>query len=238
MDIEGLGEKRVIQLVEAGLVTDVGDIYTLEAPALLEIERMGALSVENLLRAIEESKSRPLSRVLVGLGIRHLGPTGSRALARTYGSLAAISAAPVDELAAVDGIGRIIAESVAEFLGSATNATALDKLVGVGLSLVEPGWKAPEAGAVTEADEATAPLAGKSVVVTGTLESHSREEAEEAIVALGGKSPGSVSNKTWAVVVGAEPGAAKLRKAEELGIAIVDGSKFEELLATGEIPAP
>ena len=245
MDIEGLGEKRVVQLVDAGLVADVGDIYALEAPSLIEIERMGALSVENLLRGIESSKSRPLSRVLVGLGIRHLGQAGSRALARTYGSLDAISAASVEQLAAVDGIGQVIAESVVEFLGSATNGAVLDKLRGGGLVLTEPGGGlAPTTGGSTGAGPATGggdgpdqTLAGKSVVVTGTLDSHTREEAEEAILGRGGKSPGSVSKKTWAVVVGVEPGAAKLRRAEELGIPIVDGARFDELLATGEIPA-
>jgi DNA ligase (NAD+) len=239
MDIEGLGEKRVIQLVEAGLVSDVGDIYSLEATSLVEIERMGVLSVENLLGAIESSKSRSLSRVLVGLGIRHLGPTGSRALARTYGTLDAIMAVSVEELAAVDGIGTIIAESVVEFLGTATNAAVLEKLTAAGLALTEPGGAAPSTGASTGvADAPSGTLSGKSVVVTGTLDSHTREEAEEAILERGGKSPGSVSSKTWAVVVGTEPGAAKLTKAEKLGIPIVDGSKFEELLTTGEIPGP
>jgi DNA ligase (NAD+) len=241
MDIEGLGEKRVIQLVEAGLVSDVGDIYSLEATSLVEIERMGVLSVENLLGAIESSKSRPLSRVLVGLGIRHLGPTGSRALARTYGTLDAIMAASVEELAAVDGIGTIIAESVVEFLGTATNAAVLDKLTAAGLSLTESGGGggvSTPTSTGASADATTGTLAGKSVVVTGTLESHTREEAEEAILERGGKSPGSVSAKTWAVVVGTEPGAAKLTKAEKLGIPIVDGSKFLELLTTGEIPGP
>jgi DNA ligase (NAD+) len=241
MDIEGLGEKRVVQLVDAGLVSDVGDIYGLEARALIDIERMGALSVPNLLRAVDDSRSRPLSRVLVGLGIRHLGPTGSRALARTYGTLDAIGGATVEELAAVDGIGNVIAESVVEFLASPTNSAVLDKLRRGGLVLTEPGGGMLVPGAVPSGDDAAgdaaAPLlAGRSVVVTGTLASHSREEAEEAIVSRGGKSPGSVSSKTWAVVVGAEPGAAKLRKADELGVPIVDGSRFEELLATGEIP--
>jgi DNA ligase (NAD+) len=241
MDIEGLGEKRVVQLVEAGLVSDVGDIYSLQAPALIEIERMGALSVENLLGAIEDSKSRLLSRVLVGLGIRHLGPTGSRALARTYGTLDAIAGASVEELAAVDGIGTVIAESVVEFLGATTNRAVLDKLRRAGLALTEPGGGRPaatsEGSAPGDGDVRGEVLAGKSVVVTGTLESHTREEAEEAILERGGKSPGSVSAKTWAVVVGVEPGAAKLRKAEELGIPVVDGAKFEELLTTGEIPS-
>jgi len=240
MDIEGLGEKRVIQLVDAGLVSDVGDIYALESAPLVEIERMGALSVENLLGAIDISKARPLSRVLVGLGIRHLGPTGSRALARTYGTLDAITGASVEDLAAVDGIGNVIAESVVEFLASTTNRAVLDKLTRAGLALTEPGGAAPpapgEPGAGA-APVASATLAGRSVVVTGTLASHTREEAEEAILAAGGKSPGSVSSKTWAVVVGVEPGAAKVRKAEELGIPTVDGSRFEQLLVSGEIPA-
>jgi len=239
MDIEGLGEKRVVQLVDAGLVSDVGDIYGLEAPVLVEIERMGALSVENLLGAIEDSKSRPLSRLLVGLGIRHLGPTGSRALARTYGTLDAITGVSVEELAAVDGIGTVIAESVVEFLASPTNGAVLDKLRRAGLALTEPGGgvaAAAPGGSTDVASGVAGALAGRSVVVTGTLDSHTREEAEEAILRAGGKSPGSVSSKTWAVVVGSEPGAAKLRKAEELEIAIVDGSRFDELLASGEIP--
>ena len=240
MDIEGLGEKRVVQLVEAGLVSDVGDIYALAGPTLIEIERMGELSAENLLGAIESSKAQPLSRVLVGLGVRHLGPTGSRALARTYGTLDAITAASVEELAAVDGIGTVIAESVVEFLGAKTNGAVLDKLKAAGLALTEPGGGQPvgDGGGTPGAGEAASlPLTGRSVVVTGTLESHTREEAEEAILERGGKSPGSVSAKTWAVVVGSEPGAAKLRKAEDLGIPVVDSSRFEELLATGEIPA-
>ncbi|MGH9018173.1 MAG: NAD-dependent DNA ligase LigA, partial [Acidimicrobiales bacterium] len=238
MDIEGLGEKRVVQLVDAGLVSDVGDIYALESGALVEIERMGALSVENLLRGIEESKNRPLSRVLVGLGVRHLGQAGSRALARRYGDLDAIAAATVEELAAVEGIGAVIAESVAEFLAAPANGAVLDKLRHHGLALTEPGGAHPPAtaGGDDAGPGADLPLAGKSIVVTGTLESHSREEAEEAIVALGGRSPGSVSKKTTAVVVGTEPGAAKLKRAEELGVPIVDGSKFTQFLATGEIP--
>jgi DNA ligase (NAD+) len=243
MDIEGLGEKRVVQLVDAGLVADVGDIYALEAPVLVEIERMGELSVENLLRGIENSKSRPLSRVLVALGIRHLGQAGSRALARRFGTLDAITAAPQDELAAVDGIGHVIAASVVDFLASTTNGAVLDKLRHAGLGLTEPG--AGPGGPVADGDGGPAigtlagdTLAGKSVVVTGTIAGYSREEAEEAIVARGGKSPGSVSKKTWAVVVGSEPGTAKLRRAEELGIPVVDGSKFDQLLDTGEIPPP
>jgi DNA ligase (NAD+) len=241
MDIEGLGEKRVQQLVEGGLLSDPGDIYALEAGPLLGIERMGALSVENLLRAVEVSKGRPLSRVLVGLGVRHLGPTGCRALARAYGTLDALTSASVDELAAVEGIGSVIADSVVEFLASPANGAVLDKLKRGGVSLTEPGGGAGPGAEAPPTDaaggcELPQTLAGRSVVVTGTLETHTREEAEEAVLARGGKSPGSVSSKTWAVVEGSDPGAAKLSKARQLGIPVVDGSRFTELLATGEIP--
>jgi DNA ligase (NAD+) len=248
LDIEGLGEKRVIQLVEAGLLSDPGDIYALGSAPLVSLERFGDLSVDNLLGAIEASKGRPLSRLLVGLGVRHLGPTGSRALARAYGSLDALMAArDVAELAAVEGIGPVIADSVVEFLALPANRHVIDKLRAADVALVEPGGRTPGATASGEAagadgpDEAAASalaqtLAGRSVVVTGTVEGYTREGAEEAILARGGKSPGSVSARTWAVVLGTDPGTAKLKKAEELGIPIVDGSRFGELLEGGEIP--
>lgn len=244
MDIEGLGEKRVVQLVEAGLLTDPGDIYGLDPGRLLELERMGELSTDNLLRAIDQSRGRALSRLLVGLGIRHLGPTGSRVLARVKGSLDEIVKSSEQELAALDGIGPVIAESVVEFLSLPANQTVVEKLRSSGVNLTEPGASAP--GVSAEAHGAGAggaagieqTLEGRSVVVTGTLDGYSREEAEEAIIARGGKSPGSVSAKTWAVVVGSEPGTAKLRKAEEIGVPIVDSEHFEELLETGELPGP
>jgi DNA ligase (NAD+) len=253
LDIEGLGEKRVVQLVEAGLLSDPGDIYALRPEALVGLERFGDLSVDNLLAAVEASKSRPLSRLLVGLGIRHLGPTGSRAMARAYGSLDALMDLDVAELAAVDGIGPVIADSVVEFFTSPPNRAVIDRLRAAGVGLVEPGSPAAGVGrgpagaasAPGAAGEQGAPgpggavsptLAGRSVVVTGTLEGYTREEAEEAILARGGKSPGSVSARTWAVVVGTEPGAAKRKKAEDLGIPVVDGDRFAELLDTGEIP--
>ncbi|HTZ09946.1 MAG TPA: helix-hairpin-helix domain-containing protein, partial [Acidimicrobiales bacterium] len=200
---------------------------------------------DNLLGAIEASKSRPLSKLLVALGIRHLGPAGSRALARAYGSLDAVIGAPVTELAAVDGIGPVIADSVVEFLASERNRSVIDKLRAAGLALTEPGAPAaagpgpaapgPPAGGGGELPQT---LAGRSVVVTGTVEGFTREEAEEAIVARGGKSPGSVSARTWALVLGSDPGTAKLAKAERLGVPIVDGGRFAELLERGELPAP
>jgi DNA ligase (NAD+) len=253
MDIEGLGEKRVVQLVNLGLVSDPGDIYSLTAEQLVSQERLGELSSDNLLRAIEGSKQRGLSRLLVALGIRHLGGTGARAVARAFGDLDGLMSASAGELAAVDGVGGVIAESVADFLAGPANRAVIDKLRAAGVSFSEPGVpagglrarlaaaaggaqvEAAAAGAAGEFEEAQT-LAGKSVVVTGTVPGFTREEAEAAILARGGKSPGSVSAKTFALVLGTDPGAAKLKKAEELGIPVIEGEGFGLLLETGELP--
>jgi DNA ligase (NAD+) len=232
MDIEGLGDQRVVQLVGAGLLADPADLYTLVAPPLVGLEGLGAISAANLLQAIETSKARPLSRLLVALGIRHVGPTVARALARAFGSLEALTAATVDQLAAVDGVGAVIADSVAEFLVHPGNAEVLGRLRAAGVTTTEPDATA----AVAPAAALVQTLAGRSVVVTGTLEGWSREEAAEAIVARGGKSPGTVSKTTFAVVLGTAPGSAKLRKAEQFGVPIVDGERFAELLERGELP--
>jgi len=234
MDIEGLGDQRVVQLVTEGLLADPADLYTLAPEPLVGLEGLGQLSVANLLSAIETSKTRSLSRLLVALGIRHVGPTVARALARAFGSLDALSAASAEALAAIDGVGAVIADSVAEFLAHPGNTDVLDRLIRAGVATTEA---ATETGGPSDAAAVPAPtLAGKSVVVTGTLEGFSREEATEAIVARGGKSPGTVSKTTFAVVVGASPGTAKLSKAEQLGVAIVDGDRFTELLERGELP--
>ena len=225
MDIEGLGEQRVYQLAGAGLLSDAGDIYALTEEQLLALEGFATISARNLISAIEASKSRPLANLLMGLSVRHLGGTGSTVLARSLGHLDAIQAAGPDELAAVDGIGPTIARSVHEFFASERNRVVLDKLRQAGVNLAGPaGSDGPQV------------LAGKSVVVTGTLEGWSREEAEAAITARGGKSPGSVSKSTFAVVVGEAPGASKLSKAESLGVPQLDEAGFAHLLETGELP--
>jgi DNA ligase (NAD+) len=242
MDIEGLGEERVLQLVGAGLIADPADLYDVTAEQLVALERFGALSAANLVGAIDASKSRPLSRLLVALGIRHVGPTGARAVARAFGNLGAIERSGTEELAAVDGVGSVIAASLAEFLGAPTNVAVVDRLKAAGVNTEEPGAAAPSgAGAGTgEADGATSglpqTLAGKTVVVTGGVPGYTREEAEEAIMARGGKSPGSVSKKTFALVVGDAPGASKLKKAEDVGVPMISAESFESLLQTGELP--
>jgi DNA ligase (NAD+) len=240
MDIEGLGEERVNQLVVAGLILDAADLYTLTVPQLAALERFAAISAGNLVAGIAASTTQPLSRLLVGLGIRHLGPTGARAVARTMGSFDAIVSASVEELAAVEGIGPVIAASIAEFLALPTNQAVLERLRSAGVNLEEPGGRrAGEASG--DADDAGGPavtqtLEGLTVVVTGSVPGYTREEAEEAILARGGKSPGSVSKKTFALVLGEAPGASKLKKAEELGIPLVPAEAFEALLDSGSLP--
>ena len=253
MDIEGLGEERVVQLVVAGLIADPADLYLLTAAPLVALERFGELSAANLVAAIDASRARPLSRLLVALGIRHVGPTGARAVARAFGSLDAIAGAGADELAAVDGVGAVIAASLAEFLAAETNVRGgrapqggRSQHGGAGGRrrgpVGEPGRREPErrqggtAAGGTAAGDVPQTLAGKTVVVTGAVPGYTREGAEEAIMARGGKSPGSVSKKTFVLVVGDAPGASKLKKADELEVPTIGAESFESLLETGERP--
>ncbi len=235
MDIEGLGEQRVSQLVREGFIADPADLYELDVEPLVGLEGFGRISADNLAAAIEASKSRPLSRLLVALGIRHAGPTVARVLARAFGDLPALQAAPTEALAATEGVGPIIAASVAEFLAAEPNRVVIERLGRSGVRMEEPG--ATGRPAVPGAGEGGLDpiLAGKSVVITGTVPGFTREEAEAAVLARGGRAPGSVSKKTFAVVVGTEPGTAKLAKAEELGVPIVAGEAFAQLLETGEL---
>ena len=223
MDIEGLGERTVRLFVELGLLDDVGDIYSLDFDRVRQLEGFGEISVRNLQEAVERSKQRPLANLLAGLNIPHLGATGSQVLARSMGHLDRILEASADELAAVEGIGPTIAHSVRQFFDNERNRAVVEKLRAAGVNFQGPG-----------APDVPQTLAGMSVVVTGTLERWSREAAEEAIKAHGGKAPGSVSRKTTAVVAGESPGAAKLDKATELGIPVLDEDGFERLLQTGE----
>src|SRR5579859_5084818 len=225
MDIEGLGERTVGLFCRENLLHDAGDIYSLDPSRVLGFDRFGDLSVANLLRAIEASKRRPLPNLLVGLSIRHLGGTGSQVLARAMGHLDAITAASTEEMARIEGIGPVIAASVHEFFALDRNRLMIDKLRAAGVN-----FEGPSAPSLPQV------LAGMSIVVTGTLEGWSREEAEAAVKARGGKSPGSVSKKTTAVVAGAEPGAAKLTKAQELGVPVLDEAGFGHLIETGELP--
>ncbi len=230
MDIEGLGEQRVQLLADHGLLNDVADLYAFTPDTFAGLEGFAELSIANLLRAIDDSRARPLHRVLVGLGIRHLGQVGSLALARALGDIDAILAADEERLAAVDGVGPVIAASVVAWLASDVNRLVVERLRGAGLTLEEPGRDAGDQPEVPQT------LEGRPVVVTGTLADFTREQAEAAILARGGTSPGTVSKKTFALVVGESPGASKVTKAEQLGVRVVDGTQFEMLLERGEPP--
>ena len=225
MDIEGLGEQRVQEFASLGLLRDIGDVYRLDWERISSLEGYGEVSVRNLRGAIEASKRQPLQRLLVGLNIRHLGPTGAQALARAFGDLDAIMAAPIEAIAAAEGVGPTIAASVRTWFDEPPNREVVEKLRDAGVDF----------GRV-EAPTAPQVLVGRSIVVTGTLDGLSREEAEQAITERGGKSPGSVSKKTTAVVVGEAPGQAKITKAEDLKIPVLDEAGFRHLLDTGELP--
>jgi DNA ligase (NAD+) len=225
MDIEGFGEQTVRLFQQLDLVHDVADIYFLDEDRLRELEGFGEISITNLRNAIEVSKGRPLDKLLVGLNIRHLGPAGAETLARHFGHLDELLDASADDIAAVEGIGPIIAASVHTWFADEQNRAVIEKL-----RRADVNFQGPEASDVPQT------LANMSVVVTGTLETYSREHAEEVIKAHGGKSPGSVSKKTTAVVVGDGPGASKLTKAQELGVPVLDEAGFEALLQTGEVP--
>ncbi|MGH9106230.1 MAG: NAD-dependent DNA ligase LigA [Acidimicrobiales bacterium] len=225
MDIEGLGERTVALLCREGLLADVADIYSLDFEKVRAFEGFGTVSVANLAAAIDASRSRPLANLLFGLSVRHLGPNGSHLLARAFGHLDKLMAAPEGEVAAVEGIGPIIAASVKQFFSLPRNRAVVERLRAVGLN-----FEGPSAPALAQT------LAGMSVVVTGTLERWSRETAEGAIKARGGKAPGTVSQKTTALVAGADPGAAKLSKANQLRIPVLDEAAFEKLMETGRLP--
>jgi DNA ligase (NAD+) len=235
MDIEGLGEQMVEKLTRSGLVRDPADLYSLTVEQLVELERVGPTSARNLVEEIAASRSRPLPRLLTALGVRHLGPAASAALTAEFHTLDAIMSKSVEELAAVDGVGEVIAGTITTWFGQEANRNYIERLRVAGVDFGDTA--AAEAAAAARA-AIPQTLAGRAVVVTGTLAGYSREEAAAAIVERGGKSPGSVSARTLALVVGESPGASKLTKAESLGVPILDEAGFEHLLATGELPAP
>ncbi len=233
MDIEGLGEQMVEKLTASDLVHDPADLYSLTVEQLVELERIGPTSARNLVAEIEVSKARPLPKLLTALGVRHLGPAASLALTNEFHTLDAIMSKSVEELAAVEGVGEVIANTIVTWFSQEANRAYIERLRSAGV-----GFGDPQAAAAAAAARATIPqtLEGRAVVVTGTLAGYNREAAEEAITSRGGKSPGSVSKKTFAVVVGDSPGASKLTKAESLGVPILDEAGFEHLLATGDLP--
>jgi DNA ligase (NAD+) len=209
MNIDGMGEALVGQLTERGLVKNVADIYQLTKDDLLSLERMGDKSAQNILDEIEASKQLPLERVIYGLGIRMVGERTAQFLAEQFGSMGALESAGVEELQNVDEVGPRIAESIVEFFGIAANRKLVERLGAAGLTLT--GQKRQRG----------TKLAGKTFVLTGTLARLTRDEAKKMIEDAGGKVAGSVSKKTDYVVAGVDAGA-KLEKAKELGVAVID----------------
>ncbi len=234
LDIEGLGERTVEQLTAAGLVADTADLYSLTTDDVLGLEGFGEVSASKLVEAIAASRSQPLWRVLTGLGIRHLGPAASQALADALGTLRRVMTASDEERAAVDGVGEVISAAISSWYGVEGNRNLLDRLERAGVDFGNE-YAAEERAAARA--EIPATLAGKAVVITGAVPGHTRESAAAAVVDRGGTSPGSVSSKTFALVVGEGAGASKSAKAEQVGTPIVPADRFDELLATGEIPA-
>ena len=224
MDIEGLGTKLIDQLVDRGHVRSQADLFRLEEPVLADLDRMGKKSAQNLIKALEGSKGRPLDRFLTGLTIRHVGIRGAEVLAERFGTLEAVRAATLADLEAVPEIGTVVAASVSEFFQDEVNRRLIDDLLAVGVN------PAPVKPAV--APTGRLPLAGKTVVVTGTLPNRTRPEAEALIKQLGGRVTGSVSKSTSMVLAGSDAGS-KLEKARALNIPIIDEAELDRLASTG-----
>lgn len=221
VEIEDLGDKLVEQLVDAGIVNTLPDLYKLGLSALSHLDRMAEKSAANVLAGIEKSKSTTLPKFLFGLGIRHVGEATAKELSRHFGTLDAIMDATVDQLLQVSDVGPTVALSIRTFFDQAHNREVVEQLKACGVN-----WKEGIATA-----GASLPLTGQTFVLTGTLQTMGRDEAQAKLERLGAKVSGSVSKKTHAVVAGAEAGS-KLEKAQSLGVTVLDESSFQELLAS------
>ena len=219
MDIEGLGEQWVNIFVDKGLLSDYGDIYYLKYEDLINLERMGDKSVKNLLNAIEDSKNRPLSRLIFALGIRYIGTHASEILAENFSSIDHLAEATFDQLSSIDEIGPVMAESIVEFFKNEENLRVIEKLKKAGVKTSR------EEKEIEKKDV----LSGLTFVITGTLKNYTRDEITDYIKSLGGKVSSSVSKKTDYIICGEEPGS-KLQRGKQLGIKIISEEEFEQLV--------
>ena len=217
LNIEGLGEKNVNLLVDSKLVNNLSDLYRLDVTQIAKLDRFGELSAKKLIDAIEKSKSMPLSKFITALGIRHVGVQTSISLANYFKTLDALVDATADDLLSIPDIGQVVAESILAYFADEDNLAQLKMMQELG---VKPYFE----------DKSSQPLAGKSYVVSGTLSSMGREEAEEKLRALGATVTGSVTKTTTALIVGEKPGASKTTKAEKLGIPVLQEEAFLELI--------
>ncbi len=237
-DIEVLGYEAASALLDAGLVTDEGDLFSLDAGKLAQspffVTIGGALTANatSLLRNLDEARNRPLWRILVALSIRHVGPTAARALAAAFGAVDAIASAPAETLMLVDEVGPTIAGSIIDWFSVDWHQAIVAKWRDAGVRLADPDF----AGFTLGDGQPSGSLAGVTVVLTGSLEGYTREEAAEAIQARGGKVSGSVSKKTSFIVAGESPGS-KLDKAASLGVPVLDEAGLRVLLADGPAAA-
>jgi len=220
MDIEGLGEKLVDQLVDAGVVRTPADLYKLGIVKLAELDRMAEKSASNVVAAIAKSKDTTLPRFIYALGIRNVGEVTAKDLALHFGTLDALMDAGVEQLQEAPDVGPVVADSIASFFREGHNREVIEQLRAAGVR-----WKEGEPAR----PKAAGPFAGKIVVLTGTLATLTRDEAKERIEAAGGKVTGSVSKKTDYVVAGTDAGS-KLERAQELGVAVLDEEKFRQML--------
>ena len=217
LNIEGLGEKNVALLVDSRLVKSLPDLYRLKKSQLVSLERFADLSAEKLLANLEKSKTAPLAKVITALGIRHVGSQTAIALANKFGSLESLQNAEKDDLLSIPDIGEVVAESILAYFADEDNIKMLEELKDLGLR-------------PTFSDLSKAPLAGKSYIISGTLEKYGREEAEDKLRALGATVTGSVTKNTTALILGAKPGASKLTKAAKLNIPTLDEAGFLYLI--------
>ena len=217
LNIEGLGEKNVALLVDSGLVKSLPDLYRLKKSQLTSLERFADVSAAKLLANLEKSKTAPLAKVITALGIRHVGSQTAIALANKFGSLEKLATAEKDDLLNIPDIGEVVAESILAFFADEDNIKMLEELKSLGL-------------APTFADLSKAPLAGKSYIISGTLEKYGREAAEDKLRRLGATVTSSVTKTTTALILGAKPGASKLAKATKLNIPTLDEAAFLKLI--------
>ena len=230
MDIDGMGSKLAVQLVEEGLLAHLDDIYTLTSEQLVALDRFAEKKAQRLLAGIDEARTRPLSRLLFGMGIRHVGSTVAELLAMHYASLHALGEAGVDELAAIDGVGPIIAQSVFDWFKADDNRALVERLRAVGVNT----QRLPSEPVFSH-EPTQGPLAGKAFVITGTLPGVSRSDAAAAIKAAGGRVASSVSKKTDYLVAGSSAGS-KLDKATKLGVEVLDWEGAQALIGAAAGP--
>jgi DNA ligase (NAD+) len=217
MDIENIGPAIIDRLVDKKIVKDFADLYSLDVKQLAELERMAEKSAQNVVDALEKSKSQPLDRLIAALGIRHVGGQNAEILAEHFGSIEAIKKAAIEKLTEIEQIGPVLAKSIYEYFHDSTNLKVIDKLIAAGIN--------PKQKQTKQSDK----LAGKTFVVTGTLENFSRAEIEQTIKQNGGKVLSSVSKKTNFLLAGTEPGS-KLDKAQQLGVKVINEKQFLQMI--------